>query len=222
MASKSKIAVIFTVVIIAAVIFFVLRGMRTIHSGVISDPKGFLNALYPWLSAEAGGLSDRNTGGDRDLHRAQITVTRNGHTYVNPHTNRDVTYTTFLKYARKFGYPATPQGFVDMPEWLWREIVNAIYVGDGLPYTNNLVLAAYIGSWYWGSGSISSTNKAKIRAILKKPIGDGDKLDQLIALRKQFFASLHSSNPTKFPQSLVDSYDERADSFREHFYSYAA
>lgn len=217
-----KVISIVAVITLLVIIFFVIRAMKKNQSNIISDPTGFLSALYTWVLAEAGGLQDKVVAGDIHAERSPCVVTIGERTYVHPHTNKDIQYGTFKKYAPKFGYSIDCATFLAMPFDLWRQIFYAISIKKGLAYTKNLVLAAYVGSWYWGSGSISVTNINKIKSILSAGVSDRDKLDALILLRKAHFATLHNNNPTEYSLATLNAWNDRADSFREHFQSYLA
>lgn len=215
MIARKKAIAIVTIFILMGILFFIIRSILRSRPGVITDPGGFLNAFFPWLSHEEGGLVESGTGGDYKLTAAPCNIVKNGHTYIHPRANRGVSYTNFKKYAPKFGYPVNCTIFGDMPEDLWRQIVKAILLDYGLRYTNNIVLAAQVGGWQWGSGGMSLSNASKVRKILKSSGSDLQKLNDLIALRKAHFQSLHNNDPAHFSQELVNSYFGRQDRFKQ-------
>lgn len=200
-----------------AVIFFAVSRLKKPNPPGHPNAKDaiFKDEFYKWLWKKAGGLSVGSAGGDADAEGAPITVIRNGKTYVNPHTNRDVQWPTFKSVAPLVGIPATAEAFVDLTYDQWEKIVDHIIFGNGFNFTDNPVLAAYIGSWYWGSGSISNTNITKIKDVLGNGATSEYKLRKLVDLRKLFFESLGYSEHT------TNSWKDRAESFYDNFSKFA-
>lgn len=217
-----KAKTIYKIIGAAAILIIVAIVMAAISNTKVrqvEDSTGFLNELYPWVLEHAGGLQDKGSGGDKKLKRMKGTITIGERTYINPHTNKDITASTFLYYAPKFGYKADFKTFVEMPFDLWKKIFNAIVIQKGLKFTDNLVLAAYIGLWYWGSGSISSSNKAKIKNILAGPYNLFNKFNELIDLRKAHFLKLKNSGDPDYVRAYPGWID-RAEDFRRDFKEY--
>jgi len=207
-------------IVIFIIVFIAVALIRSQHKTPNSLPvsKGeFLTALYKWVLKKAGGLADGTLAGDADLKRSPCTVTINGRTYNKPHTNKDITYPTFETLAPKFGYEVNCNNFIYMPDDLWQKIFYHIAIEKGLKFTDNIVLAAYIGSWYWGSGSISTANQDRIKAILADgSISDKERLRQLIDLRKSFFESLAEAHPITYGPAL-DGWLNRAEAYWNDF-----
>lgn len=218
---KPVITRIIIILVILVVLFFVIRAMKLVDNSKVSDPDGFLDAFYKWVSDREGSIQDRAIGGDKGKKRSPWTYWHNDRWYVNPFSSRGIDFAVFEKYGPRLGYAVTKENFHPMPDRIFEPLVKILLIDKGLPYTTNLVLAAYIGGWYWGSGSISATNKAKIKAILKSNDTPQNKLEALISLRKAFFLSLHNSDPVKYPMDLVEAWYSRADSFRNNFKMFA-
>lgn len=186
-----------------------------------SDAAGFKPLFFRWVWKKAGGLSVSKAGGDKDAHGAPITVTVNGKTYKNPHTNHDVQWDTYKYVAPLVGLNPSADSFVHMTYGQWLKIADHIIFGNGNQFTDNPVLAAYIGSWYWGSGSISQANVDKIKAIVNGP-GDGlHKIKKLVDLRIAHFVKLGKDDPQEYEESTVASWIKRAKSFLTNFGKFA-
>lgn len=209
--------ILYIAIVLAVLAVFVIAIRRIKKPGVSADTSGFKDLLYQWIWKKAGGLSVSTAGGDADADGAPITVTIDGEVFKNPHTNRDVQWNTYKAVAPELGLSATPEAFVRMTFSQWKKIVDHIVFGNGFEYTNNPVLAAYVGSWYWGSGSISSSNIEKIKSILASGGDNKYKLRNLVDLRKKHFKNLRANNPAKYSEALVNSWCDRAESFFSNF-----
>lgn len=69
------------------------------------------------------------------------------------HTNKGVTWATFVGSAAKAGYNATPKLFYEMPDHIWMKIFKVnfwdIVQADKI---NSQAIAEMIVDWTWGSG----------------------------------------------------------------------
>lgn len=70
------------------------------------------------------------------------------------HTNKGITYTTFISNASKLGYEPTKENFFNMPDELWLKILKGAYVAafpvDKIAHLPRI--QAVIITWAWGSG----------------------------------------------------------------------
>lgn len=161
--------------------------------------------VLPFTKAWEGGLS-RATTDKASANPAPWTYAgANGW-----HTNRGITYTTFVGNAAKLGYAITPENFFLMPDEIWMKIAKKIY-WDGflLDQVRSEAIAAALFNWAWGSGDygggeslekylfekhgITATNDAtRVAAINKLALTKGEEtiFRELIAHRKAFFESL--------------------------------
>lgn len=107
-----------------------------------------------FISGKEGGLSRAKT----DLassHPAPCTITdpRTGVTASDWHTNRGVTYPTFLQMAPLIGYQATCENFAKMPNDIWAPIYRRGYWDTMLASSiNSQVVADFVAWVAWNSG----------------------------------------------------------------------
>lgn len=130
------------------------------------------------------------------------------------HTNKGVTYKTFVGLAPKLNYAVTPENFFTMPDAIWDKIFKQGYWDPwNLDLMNSQAIANLIGDMSWGSGvggsfnsiqkylvskGISVSTKAEaVNQINKLTFSQGEKkiFEELIQWRANFFKSL-SSFPT--------------------------
>lgn len=130
--------------------------------------------------------------------------------YSDWHTNKGITYTTFISNASKLGYAPTPENFFTMPHEIWGKIFKIIY-WDGLFLTDikSDAIAAALSNWSWGSGVVGSftqirkylatkginvTNAKQAAQAFNSLIdseGEEKIFMELIEFRKNFFISLN-------------------------------
>jgi hypothetical protein len=212
-----KILAVIALLAVIVIIIYMVRKSRS-SSNIQSGP--FFDALYTWILSHEGGLQDHQIAGDIGKERSPCVITVGDRVYHGPFTNKGIDYSLFKKYAPRFGYSIDCKTFASMPLDLWSKIYQTVFYSKGSPYSKNPVLAAYVTGWFWGSGSISTTNIKRIKDILASSASASTQLTQLIALRKSFFASLHTSNPDKYPQTVVNAWNARQDSFWDNFHTY--
>lgn len=126
------------------------------------------------------------------------------------HTNRGVTFTSFVGNAPKLGYAVTPENFFNMPDEIWMKIAKKIY-WDGLllDQVRSEAVAAALFNWIWGSGDygagnslkkylfekhgiVATTDAQQVEAINKLTLTKGEQkiFLELIDWREQFFRSI--------------------------------
>lgn len=78
------------------------------------------------------------------------------------HTNKGVTYATFVASAAKLGYQPTADNFFNMPGDIWNKIFKVQYWDPwGLDSMRSQAIADYIANAAWGSGLGGSFNTVK-------------------------------------------------------------
>ena len=108
--------------------------------------------MIPHTRQWEGGISDKTTDrASKDPIPGTFMV--RGRRYVNPHTSKGVTWTTFKAYASVLGYQPTPELFFQMPENIWLQIFKRAYWDKvQASDSNSEAIAQIITQWAWGSG----------------------------------------------------------------------
>lgn len=108
-----------------------------------------IQKLVPFIKKWEGGLSrdPNDTAGSNPAPWPY-----NGKT--GWHTNKGITYSTFVGNAKKLGYEASKENFFNMPDELWLKILKGAYVNafpvDKIAHLPRI--QAVIITWAWGSG----------------------------------------------------------------------
>lgn len=204
---KTKWIITITITIVLAIVIIIyVRSMKKPNKTI--DITQFYPELYKWLSKKEGGKT-----GDPDDPNSENAAPGTG----GIHTNRGVAWKTFNGLAPKLGYTPTVELFLAMPQDLWEKIVR-YHIALGETYSNNPVLATYIGLWYWGTGSIDSGNSDTIKNILATTPFNKKALEKIVDLRKQFFVDLGKRKPHL--AKYVPGWINRANSFYTTFSPY--
>jgi lysozyme family protein len=67
------------------------------------------------------------------------------------HTNKGITYKTFVDASKKFGFPNTANNFINMPEAIWNKIAKGLYWDAlNLDTLKSDGVAFQLFSWKWG------------------------------------------------------------------------
>lgn len=78
------------------------------------------------------------------------------------HTNKGITYKTFVGMAPRMGYEINPDNFFIMPAEIWGKIMKGGYWDPyQLDAINSQAIADFIVSFAWGSGVIGSFKQLK-------------------------------------------------------------
>lgn len=78
------------------------------------------------------------------------------------HTNKGITYTTFVTMAPRMGYDITPDNFFIMPNEIWGKIMKGGYWDPyQLDDMQSQAIADTVVSWAWGSGIVGSFKQFK-------------------------------------------------------------
>lgn len=142
---NKKIAVI-TVVMLCVTVLVVFAGQFLINK-ILNVM--LLGKLTPFLLQYEGGLS-RDSFDEASSHPAPWAYKG----VSGYHTNKGVTYSTFVALAPKCGYAITPDNFFLMPNDIWLKILKEGYMK---PYPLDKIshlprIQAVIITWAWGSG----------------------------------------------------------------------
>lgn len=154
-----------------------------------------------------GGLSNAKTD----------TASRNPSPYVYQgktgwHTNKGVTYTTFVEASKRFGFANNEQNFIYMPDAIWDKIAKGMY-WDYLKLDNlkSDGVAFQLFSWLWGAWTqwfprvqryldskginwdkSPSTLYIKMNELIDKQ-GEKQTIDELEQQQIEFYKSLNQS-----------------------------
>lgn len=115
-----------------------------------------ISKLKPFIAKWEGGLS-RKTSDTASSHPAPWV--HDGKT--GWHTNKGVTYQTFVGNSKRLGYEASKENFFNMPDELWLKILKEAYV-KAYPIEKIAHLPriqAVIITWAWGSGVSGSESR---------------------------------------------------------------
>ena len=101
---------------------------------------------------EEGGLSRSKTD-SASAHPSGCQITSGGVSASDWHTNKGVTWDTFISNASNLGYEANCRNFEVMPDNIWRSIAKKGYWDPFyLDQYNSQAIANFIFQWAWGSG----------------------------------------------------------------------
>jgi len=136
--------------------FTLVVGLIVANKVKMKKQASLLEKLIPFVEQWEGGLS-RKTSDTASSHPAPWVY--NGES--GWHTNKGVTYSTFVSLASQIGYAITPENFFNMSNDLWIKILK---VGFMAPYPleriNHLPrIQAVIITWAWGSGLSGSERR---------------------------------------------------------------
>lgn len=128
-----------TVVLVVAIQYFLNKYLNAM----------LLSKLVPFMQKWEGGLS-RKTSDTASNNPAPWTYQG----VTGWHTNKGITYTTFINNAARLGYAPTADNFFKMPDELWLKILEGTYMAAyPLQKIAHLPrIQAVIITWAWGSG----------------------------------------------------------------------
>ena len=132
------------------------------------------------------------------------------------HTNRGITYTTFVESSKKYGFVNNAENFINMPDAIWDKIAKGLFWNDlNLDNVKSNGVAFQLFSWHWGAGTgwfprmqryltskgvswdkKSSTLSGAINQVIDKQ-GEKQTIDDLDAQQKEFYISLNQPVYTK-------------------------
>lgn len=114
-----------------------------------------LRVAIPYIKKAEGGLSRAKTD----------SASKNPAPYVYKgltgwHTNKGVTWTTFVSLAPKLGYAVTAYNFFTMPDSIWLQIYEIGYFRPIMAHAlHSDVIAAAIADYAWGFGVSGARNR---------------------------------------------------------------
>lgn len=171
----------------------------------------FFNNLVKYILKMEGGLSND--------------INDKAHLYPSPtpqkyHTNKGVTYRTFVDSASKLNYLPTIDNFLKMPNEIWLKIYKEMYLKKALikNLTANEVLNAYISLWYWGGWDSSIVSLSSVKSVLNENITNKEKLKKLVDLRITYFNKLVQIKPNL--KIYLKGWTNRANEFYQQFNNY--
>lgn len=116
---------------------------------------GNLLVAIPYIKKAEGGLSRAKTD----------TASKNPAPYTYKgvtgwHTNKGITWTTFVSLAPKLGYAVTASNFFNMPDSIWLKIYEIGYFRPILAHNiHSDVIATAIADYAWGFGVSGARNR---------------------------------------------------------------
>lgn len=157
--------------------------------------------LIPFILKMEGGLSkDPNDSASK---------------YPSPtpqkwHTNKGVTYKTFIDLSKKLNYLPTIENFLEMPKSIWLKIFKNGYYNNS-KLTTDPILKAYLSLWLWGGWNKKIITTDQVKNILNSNIETIDKLKKLVNLRIMYFNAIVKANPKN--AKFLKGWTNRANEF---------
>lgn len=132
------------------------------------------------------------------------------------HTNKGVTYSTFVEASKRFGFANNEQNFIYMPDAIWDKIAKGLFWDNlNLDKVSSDGVAFQLFSWTWASGygwvrrvknylqskginwdGKASTIYLPINELIKKQ-GEKQTIDDLQQQQIEFYKSLNQPVYTK-------------------------
>lgn len=160
--------------------------------------------INKWILLKEGGLtSNKNDTASKFPLKGTYIV--NGKKYINPHTNKGITYRTFLDTVPKLGLTPTSQLFLDMPDSLVFKIYKKNYADAYAENSGSPMIDHMLGLWAWGSGV--GGEKLLVQGFEKLK---GKKLNQLYKENKQKLFNDLVIYRINFYKKLVDKNKDNA------------
>lgn len=144
---NSTIKAILIIAIIVGVLLFVAAIINS-----RSSTNQMMDKLIPFILKKEGGLS-RDPQDTASKNPAPWPYDNGNGMQTGWHTNKGVTYTTFIGNASKAGYAPTADNFFKMPNNVWRPVLRAYEEAFPIERIKHLPkIQAVIITWAWGSG----------------------------------------------------------------------
>jgi hypothetical protein len=132
------------------------------------------------------------------------------------HTNRGITYTTFVEASKKYGFANNCDNFINMSDAIWDKIAKGLFWDDlNLDTLKSNGVAFQVFSWHWGAGygwlprmqrylsskgiywdKKPSTLATALNKLIDKQ-GEKKTIDDLNEQQKEFYTSLNQPVYTK-------------------------
>ncbi len=145
----------------------------------------FLNNLVSFIKNKEGGLSN-NPNDSASKFAAPVPE--------KYHTNKGVTYKTFIDSADTLKYSPSIDNFLKMPADLWKSIFVNKYLNKA-KFTKNDILNGYLAYWYWQGWNTKILPTTKVKEVLDSKAPNKIKLQALVELRKQYYQKIAQKNP---------------------------
>lgn len=182
------------------------------------------NDVNNWILLKEGGIStNKNDSASNYPLKGKYIV--NGVTYVDPHTNKGITYKTFVDTLPKLGLTPTPQLFLSMPNDLVFKIYKKNYADAYNENSGNKMIDHMLGLWAWGSGVggekllVDNFIKLKGKSLNKLYNENKQKLfDDLTLYRIEFYKKLAEKKPQN--QQFLKGWINSALNFHHYFNYY--
>jgi hypothetical protein len=204
--NRKRAIIISVIVIILIIAFLLLRKM--------TNKKKFHDDLINFVLRMEGGISDdkRDTASSFPLKGSYLVK---GKTYVDPHTNKGITYRTF---SDSLGTKATPNLFLEMPSETWLDIFNTKYYSKAKGITGNELLDSYLALWFWGGWNKNLMPTSKVASAVSTGTTK-EKLRKLVDLRIEYFNNIVKNNASQ--SVYLKGWTNRANDFYKEFEKYA-
>lgn len=130
------------------------------------------------------------------------------------HTNKGITYKTFVDNASKLGYTPSVNNFITMPPSIWQAIWEKIYLPKGQK-TKNPILNNFLAYWYWQGWDKKLLPETLVNGVLLNNISDKQKLRQLTDLRIKYYKNLVAAVPknAEFLKGWINSAEDFYNTF---------
>lgn len=158
------------------------------------------NDINNWILLKEGGLTD-NVNDSASKYPLVGTYIVNGKKYINPHTNKGITYRTFLDTLPKLGINPTKELFLNMPNDIVFKVYKKNYADAYKENSGNAMIDNMLGLWAWGSGVggekllVQSFEKMKKKSLNQLYKEDKEKLfNDLTLYRIEFYKKLVQKN----------------------------
>lgn len=165
-----------------------------------------LKKLAPFIGKHEGGLSSDPVDNASSFPSPWL------YKGLPAHTNRGVTYSTFVSMAGKLGYEVNRKNFMEMPDSIWARITSNgywdLYPMDEISHLPRI--QAVIFTWAWGSGGGGSE---KLLANFQREVmGIKDSNITKQEIVSNFKKHINPANELKWFNKLCD---RRAEDFSE-------
>jgi len=169
----------------------------------------FFNELTDFIKRKEGGLSNDKTDTAAKFPSP---------TPQKYHTNKGITWRTYVDSAKTLNYSPTIENFLKMPDQLWLKIYKGNYLNK-TNFTPNKVLNGYMSLWLWGGWNKNFMPISRVTKVLSDTaLNDKTKLKLLTNLRIEYFNNIVKANPSQ--AKFLKGWTSVANKFYEQFSPY--
>jgi hypothetical protein len=140
------------------------------------------------------------------------------------HTNKGVTWSTFVSNASELGYSPTPKNFYEMPNSIWTKIWSKRFYKP-MQKTESDLINRTLSNWAWGSGTGGANalvnfigGYEKINEMLSEK-GEKYTLGFLVNARDEFYKRLIEKKPKN--AKFLKGWQRANYNWYYHFQNYA-